>query len=79
MKFKIREGFSIETVTFTEKKHGRDRVATRHESGAVVHFEAEEAEQHVHKLEPLDGAARAWAEARDARYKIEPIGTQSLV
>lgn len=65
MKFKVREGFVVRTVTTVDLGDGRAQAQENsYYAGQAVELDQAQAEDHAHKLEPQDKAATAWLEAK---------------
>lgn len=65
MKFKVRDGFVCKIVNQIDLGDGK--LQTQENTlygGQVANLEADQAELHAHKLEPLDKAAEAWLSAK---------------
>ena len=68
MRFKVREGFVIHhrrLVKVPGLVDGEETIEVQQSSfyaKQVVDFDAEEASEHAHKLEPFDKEAKAWLE-----------------
>lgn len=69
MKFKVREGFVVHHSQIVELDIGggevrRETQTNTYYQGQVVDFTAEEAEDHLHKLEPADKDSTRYLESR---------------
>ena len=65
MKFKVRDGFVVKLQNKIDLGDGRTEIQeTTTFGGQVVDMDADTADQHVHKLEPLDKAATAHMECK---------------
>ena len=84
MRFKVREGFVVHHRRLVEVPglvEGETTVEIQESSfyaKQIVEFDADEAREHVHKLEPFDKEAKAWLEslavAFDAPAPAAPAG-----
>ena len=69
MRFKVREGFVVHHRRLVEVPglvEGETTVEIQESSfyaKQIVEFDADEAREHVHKLEPFDKEAKAWLES----------------
>ncbi len=68
MKFNVRPGFVVHHVTYVEVQQNGNTVRQEQQNsyweGQTVDFTADEARQHLHKLEPADKAATAFLEGQ---------------
>lgn len=65
MKFQVREGFSVQTITKVDMGEGRiESQANNYYAGQLVEMDVATAEQHAHKLEPKDKEGAAWLAAK---------------
>jgi hypothetical protein len=69
MRFKVREGFAVHISRLVEIPGLGGEVVTElqnssHYAGQVAEISADEAIDHLHKLEPFDKEALAWLKAR---------------
>lgn len=75
MKFKIRDGFVIKTVTKVDVGDGTFQMQENTSfSGQTVDLDATQAGDHAHKLEPMDKAAAAFLDA-----KVLPVSAAAAV
>ena len=66
MKFKIRDGFIVNTTTYLDGPDGQKfEVPNSYIGGQVVDLEKAVADDHRHKLEPADAASRRYLGADD--------------
>lgn len=65
MKFKVREGFVVRIVSTVDLGDGRKQAQENHfYAGQAVDLDAAQADDHTHKLEPVDKAAAAFLDAK---------------
>lgn len=78
MKFKVREGFVVHHSKVIEIDLGNDEVKKETQTntyyqGQLVDFIADEAESHLHKLEPADKEAQKYVESRFVPETAAPV------
>lgn len=83
MKFKVREGFVVHHSQVVELDIGggevrRETQTNTYYQGQVVDFTAEEAEEHLHKLEPADKDAAKYVEARFVPSAAPPVAAGGI-
>jgi hypothetical protein len=65
MKFKIRDGFVVNRVDYIELADGKRVERTTNQYAAeLVDFDAAQAAEHLHQLEPVDKEAQAFVKGR---------------
>ena len=74
MKFQVREGFVIHDTRIVDIGGKPNEQTNSYYEGQPVDFDEATALAHLHKLEPVDKAAQAFAAARFAPVAQPPIG-----
>lgn len=64
MKFKVRDGYIIHDVQVRIVSGERLETTNVYPAGEIVDFDEDQANDHLHKLEPQDKAATAFVEKR---------------
>ncbi len=83
MKFKIRDGFIVHHSKLVDIDLGNGNIkqeiqTATYYQGQTVDFTVVDAEQHLHKLEPLDDAARQYVSGRHVPTPPAVSGTADL-
>lgn len=81
MKFNVRPGFVVHHVTVVEVQQNGQTVRQEQQNsyweGQTVDFTADEARQHMHKLEPADKTATAFLESQ-VLSNVQATGAASI-
>lgn len=64
MKFTVRQGFVVHDRKVVVVANNPQVQETSYYEGQQVEFDAAEADEHLHKLEPIDKAAREYVESK---------------
>lgn len=73
MKFQVREGFVIHDTRLVDVNGRRVEQTNSYYEGDTVDFDADTAQQHLHKLEPQDKEAKAYAAAKTVPVSAAPV------